>query len=120
MYVFTTVEFGGERGRKERKVGERREEVSREVICYLSLTELVRDLVEHEGDHGADAQSQALRYGCPQSQSICKVVHAISHNDEPGQGLDPQPKPFLWRRSGLLYEIVTNMYIVSNKSSTCY
>ena len=54
------------------------------------LTNFVRYLVEDESDGGAETESHALRDGSPESQTVGKVVDAISEYDEPGQRLDVQ------------------------------
>jgi len=43
--------------------------------------------MKQQGNGGADAQSQALRYGCSESQSIGKIVQPVPNNDQPSKGL---------------------------------
>ena len=48
-------------------------------------TDLVGDLVQEDGNGGAEAQTQALRDGSAQSQPIPQVVQGVSQDDHPGQ-----------------------------------
>lgn len=54
------------------------------------LTDFVRYLVEDESDGSAETESHALRDGRPESQTVGKVVDAISEDDKPCQRLDVQ------------------------------
>ena len=83
---------GREEGRKGGKGGLQREKKKAcsynnnidIIIIALQRTKLVWQLVEHYGNGGADAQSEALGDGGSQGQTISKVVDAISYDDEPG------------------------------------
>ena len=44
--------------------------------------------MEDNGDHGADSERETLRYGCPESKTIGKVVDGITKNYHPGKRLD--------------------------------
>lgn len=70
-------------------------------VCVFSLTELMRKLLTHDGDGGAEAGEDRDGEGGADGQAVDEVVKGVAESDHPRQGLHaPQPRTATprWRR----------------------
>ena len=88
MHAFKPLNSYMRWGREGEERMKRKKESPVARILFGSLTKLMWNFMKQYSNGGTQPQRKALGDGCPNSQSVCQLVDAVTEDDEPGQWLD--------------------------------